>query len=259
MAFVSKIWLYPIKSLDGVSVDRVRVLPSGALAGDREFAILDDRDRYINAKRTASIHKIRASFDLAARTVSLGVQDKPERQVFHLDAERSHLEDWFTHFFQQPARLARNGELGFPDDTKRPGPTFIAESSLSAIADWYPELSIEQLRKRFRANIEIGGAPAFWEDTLVDPGDRPVSFRVGAVDFDGLNPCDRCVVPTRDPETGEAYSQFQRIFTERRRATNPQWAQSDRFKHLYRLTTNTQVSAQNIGSAIHCQDEVILL
>lgn len=258
MAVVSHIWLYPIKSLDGISVERVRVLPSGALEGDREFAIVDARDRYINAKRTASIHQIRARFDLNARSVELGVRDQPERQTFHLDTERSHLEQWFSNFFQQPARLVRDPNLGFPDDMKRPGPTVIAERSLSEIADWYPELNVEHVRQRFRANIEIGDVPAFWEDSLVDPGDRPIPFRVGDVDFEGLNPCDRCVVPTRDPATGEVYPQFRKIFMERRRSTAPKWAQSDRFKHLYRLTTNTRMSPHHSGGLIHCQDEVVL-
>ncbi|MEO0853924.1 MAG: MOSC domain-containing protein, partial [Cyanobacteria bacterium J06648_11] len=192
-------------------------------------------------------------------TVSLGVRGNSEPQIFHLDTERSRLEGWLSNFFQQPARLICNPDMGFPDDRKRPGPTLIAERTLSAVAEWYSALDTDRIRQRFRANLEVADVSAFWEDRLVDPNDRPIPFRVGDVVFEGLNPCERCVVPTRDPATGAAYSQFQRIFTERRRTTAPEWAKSNRFKHLYRLTTNTQLSPKNLGSTIRCQDEIALL
>ena len=58
------------------------------------------------------------------------------------------------------------------------------------------------MRMRFRANLEIGEVPAFWEDRLYGESGTTVRFTVGAVCLEGTNPCQRCVVPTRDPLTG---------------------------------------------------------
>ena len=71
MTTLSQIVVYPIKSLDGVSVDAIDVLESGALAWDRRFAIVDGMGQMITGKRAPSIHTLRAAFDLAGRTVVL--------------------------------------------------------------------------------------------------------------------------------------------------------------------------------------------
>ena len=41
MANLSKILVFPIKSLDPITLDEVAITSGGALTGDREFAIFD--------------------------------------------------------------------------------------------------------------------------------------------------------------------------------------------------------------------------
>ncbi|MGL5806110.1 MAG: MOSC N-terminal beta barrel domain-containing protein [Xenococcaceae cyanobacterium] len=41
MSHLARIVIFPIKSLDGVEVDRATLLKGGALVGDRSFAIYD--------------------------------------------------------------------------------------------------------------------------------------------------------------------------------------------------------------------------
>ncbi|MGD1920092.1 MAG: MOSC domain-containing protein, partial [Pleurocapsa sp.] len=79
--------------------------------------------------------------------------------------------------------------MGFPDDTYSPGATIISTATLKEIASWYPELEIDDVRRRFRANIELGGVPAFWEDCLFADADSIVKFQVGGVVFMGVYPC----------------------------------------------------------------------
>ena len=55
MPHIAKICVYPIKSLDGVEVRKAKVLQSGALEYDRQFAIFDEQGKYVNAKRYAKI------------------------------------------------------------------------------------------------------------------------------------------------------------------------------------------------------------
>ena len=61
--------------------------------------------------------------------------------------------------------------------------------------------------------------------------------------MEGTNPCQRCVVPTRDSLTGAASSGFATEFARRRAATLPPWADRRRFDHFYRLTVNTRLAS----------------
>jgi len=128
---------------------------------------------------------------------------------------------------------------------------------LETVATWFPGWSLEEVRLRFRANLEISGVPPFWEDRLYAAEGNGVRFRIGEALLEGVNPCQRCVVPTRDPETGAITEGLSRRFSEFRRETLPNWASRDRFDHFYRLTTNTRL----IGSPnclISVGDEVTL-
>jgi uncharacterized protein YcbX len=58
-----QIILYPIKSLDGVVVERARLTAGGILEHDRVYAIVDDAGAYVNGKRTARVHALRSEFD----------------------------------------------------------------------------------------------------------------------------------------------------------------------------------------------------
>lgn len=61
-------------------------------------------------------------------------------------------------------------------------------------------------------------------------------------------PCQRCVVPTRDSQTGVPTPQFMKIFMERRGAALPKHLQQDpRFeKNSYRLTVNVLGAEEGI-------------
>lgn len=257
MVHLAQIILYPIKSLDGVSVKQATVLPSGALKGDREFALIDEQGEFVNGKRTAAIHQIRAQFDLEQRTVSLHAQNQPQT-TFHLDQDRLAIANWFTAYFGFPVQLVQNTEMGFPDDTASPGPTIISTETLRAITDWFPGLSEENLRQRFRTTLEIAGAEPFWEDRLFTTAGQLVQFKIGNVPLVGVNPCQRCIVPTRDPLTGEATSNFQKVFLAKRKVTLPNWTDPSRFNHFYRLAVNTRVLPTSSHTLLTVGDSVVL-
>jgi hypothetical protein len=248
--------LYPVKSLDGVEVETARVLASGALQYDREFALVDDSQKLVNGKRYAKIHLLRSQFSLSTRTITLQIPGKLSQQVFHLDQERQALEATLSDFFQFAVKLQQNVITGFPDDLNSSGPTVISTATLTEVASWFPGVSVEQIRRRIRANIEIGGVPPFWEDQLFSSQSETVSFRVGDVIFFGVQPCKRCVVPTRHPDSGAAYTNFQKIFVQQRQATLPNWVDASCFSHFYSLSVNTRLATSavdeilKIGNAI---------
>jgi hypothetical protein len=242
--YLARIDIFPIKSLDGTSVTEATVLDSGALAHDRAYALFDNSNRVINGKRKASIHCLRTTFMADGRSVCCAVNGQSATPYFSLENERPAFEAWLSDYFQQPVTVQENRDMGFPDDTNSPGPTLISTATLQTVASWYPGFTVEDVRRRFRTNLEIDGVPAFWEDQLFSHDSSPVRFAIGDVVLEGINPCQRCVVPTRDALTGTATPEFQKIFAAQRSATLPVWTHPARFNHFYRLAVNTKIPHQ---------------
>jgi len=241
MGHVASIYVHPVKSLDPVGVESARFVTNGELDWDRRYAILDGDGEYVNGKREPQIHRIRSSFDLDAGTVTLRRQGAGDRRQFHLEDDREALSSWLGDAVGYPVRLAREDEGGFPDDTDAAGPTLISAGSVERVASWYEGVDPAEMRRRLRPNVVVGGVDPFWEDRLYDTPETVVPFEVGGTRLHGVNPCQRCVVPSRDPDTGDPTPGFQETFVEKRRETLPEWASDAWFDHYFRLMVNTRV------------------
>ena len=261
-AHLSGIRLHPIKGLDPVQVKEARIGPGGGLELDRAWALYSADGQWINGKRTAAIHLIRAAFasDLSSVTLSVptergGIPTK----TFDFPGGSADAAQWFSNFFDQPVTVRYSAE-GYPDDTVANGPTIVSTASLDAIAAVFPGLSASDVRLRFRTTLEIDGVPPFWEDQLfsAEPS-QLVPFRIGEVQFEGSNPCARCPVPPRNPQTGAIIPGFQKIFSDYRRSHIPTWTPEARFDHYYRMATNTRVAASESGKLLRINDPVALL
>ncbi len=252
-ATLNRITIFPIKSLDGVDVESAAVLPGGALENDRRFALVDADGRYVNGKRTPAVHHVRAEYDLTRMTVRFNGDLE-----FALEQEQREIGRWLSDALGIACGLAENTATGFPDDTDSPGPTLISTATLETIASWFPNLTLAETRRRFRANLEIAGVEPFWEDRLVGPAGVAVPFRVGDVRWWGTNPCQRCVVPTRDADSGEPTPGFQKAFAVARESSLPVWAARDRFNHFYRLAVNTQLAPGQSQPRLRMGDAVAL-
>lgn len=240
MTHLARIQIYPIKSLDAIAVDQAVMLPSGGLQFDRQFALIDVAGNILNGKRSAAVHRLRTHYDLAGWQAVFRVEDSGEERGFHLDRDRAAMLSWLSDYFGQPLDLLENSEGGLPDDLEAPGPTVISTATLQAVASWFPELDLDAARQRFRANLELGDTGPFEDDCLFREGLGEVPFRVGEAELIGTNPCARCVVPSRDPRSGEVIPGFAKEFARQRQAHLPEWAPRDRFDHFYRLAVNTR-------------------
>ena len=323
--------LHPIKSLDPISVTQARIGPGGGLELDRAWALYSVDGRWVNGKRTAAMHLIRAAYSPDVSSVTLSVpgdrRNIPAR-TFAFPTAAEDAAEWFSVYFEQQI-IVRYSPEGFPDDTIANGPTIISTASLQRVAEWFPPLDVEQIRQRFRTTLEIaansgnvvgardtrarldspmsnvhapkgtvvearfsasqsgkvsadttpsnGALPPFWEDRLFGANERSVvRFRIGEVNLEGSNPCARCPVPARDPQTGAEFqslvtaqhaapassmpriSSFQKRFTELRQAQIPPWSAIERFDHFYRLATNTRVASTETGKLLRLGDPVML-
>ena len=170
---------------------------------------------------------------------------------------------WLAEAFGQPVLLVERVDGGFPDDREAAGPTVISKATLVEVARWF-RLDVDECRRRFRANLELGGCDAFWEDSLASPArpelqpslgeltydlpadpyadlppPEPRAFSIGDVRFQATNVCRRCVVPSRDSRTGAVTEQFRDVFEAWRGQTLPVGVDASGWSHLYRLGVNT--------------------
>ena len=240
MPHLARIHLYPVKSLDPLRVERAVLLPSGALGHDRRFAMQDREGGFINGKRAPAVHSLRTQFDPTANRLSLQVEGSGEVSTFDMNTQRRELGAWLGEYLAIPLELVEDQARGFPDDSESPGPTVISTATLASVASWFEGMTLDEARDRFRANLEIDGVEAFWEDRLVAEAGRCVRFRIGDAELLGTNPCQRCAVPTRNPRTGETTREFAKTFARLRQQSLPGWAPAGRFDHFYRLAVNTR-------------------
>lgn len=267
MTTLDRIAVYPVKSLDPYAPDRATVLENGGLTHDREFAMVDADGNYVNGKRERATHRLRSRFHPGGEAgdgthesgpaLSLRPNDAETWERFSLaDGERGPLEAWLTDHFGYEVRIERDERGGYPDDPHAAGPTVVAAGTLAAVASWF-DFDATEARRRLRPNLVVD-APAFWEDRLYSATDRErvVPFSVGDVPFEGVNPCQRCVVPSRDPDTGEETPGFRERFVEKRRETRPEWAGEAWFDHDFRLTVNTTVPRDAVGGTVAVGDAV---
>jgi hypothetical protein len=272
---LANIRLHPIKALDPVPVNEARIGPNGGLELDRVWALYSADGRWVNAKRTAAMHLIRASYapDISSVTLTVpGDRRKIPAMSFAFPGDAESAAEWFSMYFEQAIQVRYTRE-GFPDDGLAPGPTIVSTASLEAVCEWFPGMTLDEARRRFRTTLEIdadhsaigneldrssGAAetlPPFWEDQLFAESETSVvRFKIGDVAFEGSNPCARCPVPARESQTGITNDGFQKRFTDLRGAQLPPWAPAERFDHFYRLATNTRVPSTEHGKLLRLGD-----
>ena len=284
-ARIGELRVYPIKSLDGCTVETATFGSDGGFVRDRQLALVGPDGEYVNGKRTAAIHRIRATYDLAAGTVRLAVSDgvggstdeaqtptddpsvstdgprtptddPPEPATVSLtDGDR--LADWFSDYFGMRVRV-RDERPGYPDDTTASGPTVVSRATLATVADWFG-IAVGSVTRRFRANVVFTGVEPFWEDRLYGDRTEQIALSVGDTRIRGEGPCRRCVVPTRDPVTGTETPNFTERFVDRRLATLPEWSDGERFEGGFRLAVNTVVPPETAGEQVAVGDPVTRL
>jgi uncharacterized protein YcbX len=290
MARIAELVAYPLKSNDGVALDRAELGAAGALRGDRTYALVEagvdpheasvgGSGGYVNGKREPAVHGLRASYELADSTdatptdatptdatptaVTLSRPARAETETdaderrFALPDESDALEAWVGDYLGYAVDLVREPDGGLPDDRVANGPTVVSRATLETVAGWFDAVAdATEMRRRLRPNLVLDDCPAFWEDRLFADRGEAVRFAAGDAELLGVNPCQRCVVPSRNPDTGAEIDGFRETFMKNRRATLPDWTESDRFDHDFRLMVNTVVPEAEWGSTLAVGDEV---
>jgi len=218
---LSQIFIYPIKSLGGISLNEATVELRG-LQYDRRWLLVDENNHFLTQRTFPEMallqvallpeglsvkHKVKNLMPLIVPFVPttnneglVQIWDDKVKAI-EVSAEAT---AWFT------AALGRFCRLVFMlDNGLRQTDLYYAEpGELVSFADSFPILLIGQASlddlnsrlpepvpiNRFRPNLVFTGGIPFAEDTWQN-------FGIGEVNFKGVKPCARCVVTTINQET----------------------------------------------------------
>ncbi len=219
---VSHLYVYPVKSLRGASLTEAAVGPRGLLH-DREWMVVDADRRFVTQREVHALARVSTALTDVSLTLS-----HPEHGAVTVGRERwsdgpratvrvwnddclavdqgDEVAGWLSSVISAPLRLAR-----MDDSHRRPSKRVReGESVTVGFSDGYPLLfatreSLDDLNARlaspvemlrFRPNVVVEGCAEPWEE------DRWGAFTIGAVGFEAVKPCVRCVITTLDPTTG---------------------------------------------------------
>ncbi|WP_031435426.1 MOSC domain-containing protein [Methylomarinum vadi] len=219
--FLSQIYLYPVKSLGGIRVERWPVDHRG-LVYDRKWMLIDRHGRFLSQRRLPKMALIKTQLTgdqlvlttpdqrQIALSVNFAGGETLEVSLWHDLCQARTISDeadrWLSDFLDHDCRLVYQ-----PDDSIRPvDPHYALASDQAAFSDGFPflivsEASLQSLNKamqlelsmsRFRPNLVIDGCAEYAED-----GWREIS--IGHIGFRLPKPCSRCNIPAIDPETAD--------------------------------------------------------
>lgn len=255
---ISRIRIYPIKALDPVELQEAEV-GVHSLRYDREFAMITQDQRYMNSKRTGRVNELKATYDLPNYRVFLSPRSGGSVESFHLIDDKGKLEMYLEDFFSEPLSLIHNKQGQLMDIPTASSVTILSEASLLSLHEEFSDRTLEDLRLRFRATIELIGVDPYWEENLVGEPGVGMRIQLGDVEMIGVSPRARCNVPPRDPLTGITDKTFVKRMMKSRQATLPEKSHLPEYGNLYHLTINTYIPETQKGKWLRVGDELKII
>lgn len=217
---LSGLYVYPIKSCAGISLQRSELSATG-LRHDRRWMLVDETGEFMSQRTHPRMALI--SVRLSAEHLIVTAPGMPELEV-PLGQETANLIDvrvwddinrgapvgeeadrWFGEFLRHPCRLVYKpeGEVRLVDSH------YAAAGDQVGFADGFPfllisEASLDDLNgrleeplpmNRFRPNFVVRGCGPYAEDGWS-------GIRIGSLPFRVAEPCPRCAITTVDQSTG---------------------------------------------------------
>jgi len=216
---VKELYIYPVKSLAGISVQSANAEEMG-FENDRRWMLIDDENQFVTQREHPNLsqfypkisdgkmeishqdatHEFSISENLGT-PIFLKVWDDETKVVEVSEATSK----WFSEALGFTCKLVKI--LGKGD--RKHTSTRLNQTLNVSLADGYPYLligseSLDFLNKklkeqvsvnRFRPNIVISTELSHEEDCFD-------VFQIGKVKFKNAKPCGRCVIVNNDPMTG---------------------------------------------------------
>jgi uncharacterized protein len=218
---ITGIYIYPIKSLGGISLESSKITERG-LELDRRWALVDENLKFLSQREIPEMAKFSVkladneiivtntlngnSIKIPLKTNSL-VSKKIT--IWDDSVEALHVGDNYDFWFSE--NLGVKCKLFYqPEDSIRAidSKYMVLGNEHTSLSDGYPiliagEKSLEMLNnkcpekiemRRFRPNLVFEGGLPFCEDNFK-------KIKLGSTQLFGVKPCARCVVTTINPES----------------------------------------------------------
>lgn len=219
-ARLEQIYIYPIKSIQGIAVSNSEVTLSG-LNDDRQYMLVDEQGMAITAREHPQLSLVSAKLvgekqwqlQHPAIEQALTIDGKSfsnttlECQIWdhqvsgHLCAQS--IDQWFSELLETPVQLVYFGPSSTRFTNRKP-------DAPVAFADGYPFLltnsaSLAELNRhcpediqmlQFRPNLVVDHDTAFAEDSWK-------RIKIGEVIFENVKPCERCIFTTLNLQTAQ--------------------------------------------------------
>lgn len=223
MLTVSELYIYPVKSLGGIALDKATLADRG-FEHDRRWMLVDADNRFLSQREVNAMALLKVQITGEGLLIrNIGVPGEqllaPFQPAFtetemvtvwsnHCRAQRvsAEADAWFSQQLGLPCKL-----VYMPDSTRRyVDGRYAHNKEITSFSDGYPLLMIGQASlddlnsrletplpmNRFRPNIVFTGGTAFQEDYMKH-------FEINGIPFFGVKPCSRCVMTTIDQQTAE--------------------------------------------------------
>ncbi len=219
--FLSRIFIYPIKSARGIAVAEAELTTSGP-DNDRRWMLVDEEGLFLSQRKVPRMALIEPRLEgadlvvtapgmspLVMSAASRGAGELMPVTIWHDHLKLPHpnpaYSQWFSIFLGQSCRL-----VCLPDNVIRNvEPPFDGPEWRVSLADGYPLLVVTEASlimlnehltspvgiERFRPNLVVSGTAPHEEDDW-----RRV--QVGSVQLAIVKPCARCSIVLVDPSTG---------------------------------------------------------
>lgn len=224
MPKISQLWIYPIKSLPGISLKQSKLFSKG-LENDRSFMLVDSNNVFLSQRKLPKMalisvsiekHGLRVTHKSMPAMIIPWINQEVEAlesikvKVWQDECDALHIntaiDNWFSEALGIDCQL-----VYLPDESLRyVDKNFAKNNEQTRFSDGFPllligEESLNELNSRldkkltmrsFRPNIVVSDCEAYAEDSWN-------KFTINQSKFSAVKPCSRCIVTTIDPDTAE--------------------------------------------------------
>jgi uncharacterized protein YcbX len=228
---ISQLFVYPIKSCAGISVDELKFDAKGPVF-DRRWMLVDASDgSFLTQRKFPQMALIQTQIEAGhvwavqnsnpdlEQTIKLPIEGDLMDVVVWSDRVQGldcgdESAAWFSRLIDHPCRLVYQAELPRQADTE-----YAEQGTEISYADGFPLLVVAQSSinllngecqqaelsaRNFRPNIVVNHTPAFAENTWQ-------SLQLDTMKLKVVKPCQRCVIPTLNPSSGEKETEIMPI------------------------------------------------